>query len=148
MPNPLPVLSVPAPPKKLDDPSFYDRSLLDSWFFRMAVMSIGVAEFGMFAMVSRYWGGLAGSDRAMILVMALLLPALLIREIVEHAKLQDRLAGLNSDDTIKELTKRAARLTYDRFILPSVILMLAIIIFSQAIRNYHSLSNACQGALR
>lgn len=149
MPGGPDVLTVPEPKPKFDDPSFYDRGLLESWSFRMAMALIGLGEFALFTFAGGYWHELALSDRGMVIAFALILPFSLFREIFEHERMRNRLAGLDPEGRARELTKRAARLTYDRLFLPSMMLVLAITTVTSAIRSYHAaIANGCHTALR
>jgi len=142
-------LTFPEPPKRFDDVSFYERSLLNSWSFRAAMALVTLSEFALFTFASRYWRGLAASDRGMVLILASLLPFCLFREIFEHERFRNRLAGLDAEGKVRELTKRAARLTYDRLILPSLMLALTMDVIAAVTRTSNAgVTNACQGVLR
>jgi hypothetical protein len=99
-------------------------------------------------LAAKYWWVMSMSTRLMFVFWLFFLPALLFRAIFQHARMQDRLAGLESDAKCKELLKQAARLTSDNLLQPFLVLVMIVTLLAEVMRSYQAAIATCQSTLR
>jgi hypothetical protein len=140
------VLSMPEKPRK-DDATFYDRPILQSRSFPWLTVWLVLAELASALMAATFWRALPTDARVSAVLFLLLPPWVFVLTMFQHSRMQDRLAALDAEAKCRELTKQAARLTYQSVLMPlAIVYFLIALILVPTIRHYHEIVSGGAGA--